>query len=81
MPINIPGILVPLHLLVNPRIVLPSLIVKGRIIISDYLLPAPELSCGAMQKDIRQLDFPELRKAGYRGAVFDKDNCLVLSLS
>ncbi|KAI0919405.1 hypothetical protein AcV7_006153 [Taiwanofungus camphoratus] len=56
MPINIPGILVPLHLLVNPRIVLPSLIVK----------------------DIRQLDFPELRKAGYRGAVFDKDNCLTL---
>lgn len=29
------------------------------------------------QKDIRQLDFPALYKAGYRGAVFDKDNCLV----
>lgn len=29
------------------------------------------------QKDIRYLDFAALRKAGYRGAVFDKDNCLV----
>ena len=28
-------------------------------------------------KDIRQLDFLALREAGYRGAVFDKDNCLV----
>ncbi|KAG9316266.1 hypothetical protein JVU11DRAFT_2294 [Chiua virens] len=27
-------------------------------------------------KDIRQLDFLALRRAGYRGAVFDKDNCL-----
>ncbi|KZT04840.1 uncharacterized protein LAESUDRAFT_813939 [Laetiporus sulphureus 93-53] len=30
------------------------------------------------EKDIRQLDFPELYRAGYRGAVFDKDNCLTL---
>jgi predicted HAD superfamily phosphohydrolase YqeG len=29
------------------------------------------------RKDIRQLDFVALCKAGYRGAVFDKDNCLV----
>ncbi|KAI6119038.1 HAD phosphatase [Pisolithus croceorrhizus] len=28
--------------------------------------------------DIRQLDFPALLKAGYRGAVFDKDNCLTI---
>jgi len=28
--------------------------------------------------DIRQLDFRELRRAGYRGAVFDKDNCLTI---
>ncbi|KIJ15571.1 hypothetical protein PAXINDRAFT_29563, partial [Paxillus involutus ATCC 200175] len=28
--------------------------------------------------DIRQLDFLALRKAGYRGAVFDKDNCLTV---
>ncbi|THH23056.1 hypothetical protein EUX98_g8124 [Antrodiella citrinella] len=44
MPLNIPGILVPLHLL----------------------------------KDIRQLDFRELYRAGFRGAVFDKDNCLTI---
>ncbi|KAL4249151.1 hypothetical protein ABKN59_007290 [Abortiporus biennis] len=56
MPLNIPGLLVPFHLIINPRLVLPSIIVK----------------------DIRQLDFKELRKAGYRGAVFDKDNCLTL---
>ncbi|KAH7928714.1 HAD-superfamily phosphatase [Leucogyrophana mollusca] len=29
-------------------------------------------------KDIRQIDFLALRKAGYRGAVFDKDNCLTI---
>ncbi|KAF7296040.1 hypothetical protein MKEN_01419000 [Mycena kentingensis (nom. inval.)] len=56
MPLNIPGILVPLQLLFNPRIALPNLAVK----------------------DIRHLDFVALKKAGYRGAVFDKDNCLTL---
>ena len=30
-----------------------------------------------LQQDIRQLDFTALKRAGYRGAVFDKDNCLV----
>ncbi|GJE97319.1 HAD phosphatase [Phanerochaete sordida] len=54
MPFNLPGTLVPLHLIFSPRLVVPSLVVR----------------------DIRQLDFYELRKAGYRGAVFDKDNCL-----
>ncbi|KII95610.1 hypothetical protein PLICRDRAFT_98881 [Plicaturopsis crispa FD-325 SS-3] len=56
MPLNVPGILVPFHLLINPRLVLPALTVK----------------------DIRQIDFSALRRAGYRGAVFDKDNCLTL---
>ncbi|KAG1758356.1 HAD phosphatase [Suillus occidentalis] len=56
MPLNIPGILVPFHLLRNPRLVIPHLIVK----------------------DIRQIDFLALRNAGYRGAVFDKDNCLTI---
>ncbi|THH13783.1 hypothetical protein EW146_g6473 [Bondarzewia mesenterica] len=28
--------------------------------------------------DIRQLDFAALKRAGYRGAVFDKDNCLTI---
>jgi phosphatidylglycerophosphatase GEP4 len=35
------------------------------------------LSGVVTQEDIRQLDFAALRQAGYRGAVFDKDNCLV----
>ncbi|KAK7472398.1 hypothetical protein VKT23_000513 [Stygiomarasmius scandens] len=56
MPLNVPGILVPFHLLINPRIIVPALAVK----------------------DIRQLDFHALKKAGYRGAVFDKDNCLTV---
>ncbi|EGN92760.1 hypothetical protein SERLA73DRAFT_65290 [Serpula lacrymans var. lacrymans S7.3] len=56
MPVNIPGILVPFHLLFNPRLVIPHVVVK----------------------DIRQIDFIALRKAGYRGAVFDKDNCLTV---
>ncbi|KAH7908106.1 mitochondrial PGP phosphatase-domain-containing protein [Hygrophoropsis aurantiaca] len=56
MPLNIPGLLVPLQLLWNPRLVVPHIVVK----------------------DIRQLDFIALRKAGYKGAVFDKDNCLTI---
>ncbi|KAI0827646.1 mitochondrial PGP phosphatase-domain-containing protein [Trametes gibbosa] len=56
MPFNLPGVLVPFHLLINPRLIVPSIVVK----------------------DIRQLDFPALYKAGYRGAVFDKDNCLTI---
>ncbi|KDQ50894.1 hypothetical protein JAAARDRAFT_164326 [Jaapia argillacea MUCL 33604] len=56
MPLNIPGLLAPFHVLINPRLVIPSLIIK----------------------DIRQLDFQALRNAGYRGAVFDKDNCLTV---
>ncbi|TFK74687.1 hypothetical protein BDN72DRAFT_789008 [Pluteus cervinus] len=56
MPLNVPGILVPFHLLINSRIVLPGLCVR----------------------DIRHLDFEALRRAGYRGAIFDKDNCLTI---
>ncbi|KAF5355566.1 hypothetical protein D9758_006342 [Tetrapyrgos nigripes] len=55
MPLNVPGILVPFQLIVNPRIIVPGLI-----------------------QDIRQIDFRALKKAGYRGAVFDKDNCLTV---
>ena len=29
MPLNIPGILVPFHLLINPRLVIPALSVRG----------------------------------------------------
>jgi len=56
MPLNIPGILVPFHLLITPRLIIPHLVVN----------------------DIRQIDFLALKRAGYRGAVFDKDNCLTL---
>ncbi|KAG6813757.1 hypothetical protein H0H92_007709 [Tricholoma furcatifolium] len=56
MPINIPGLLVPLQLIFCPRLVLPNIIVK----------------------DIRHLDFAALKAAGYRGVVFDKDNCITL---
>jgi predicted HAD superfamily phosphohydrolase YqeG len=37
----------------------------------------PDSHQNTLQKDIRQLDFSALYQAGYRGAVFDKDNCLV----
>ncbi|KAI9465920.1 mitochondrial PGP phosphatase-domain-containing protein, partial [Lactarius psammicola] len=56
MPFNLPGTLVPLYALLNPRLLLPSIQVR----------------------DIRYLDFVALRDAGYRGAIFDKDNCLTL---
>ncbi|KAF8190811.1 mitochondrial PGP phosphatase-domain-containing protein [Pholiota molesta] len=56
MPLNIPGVLVPFQLLIQPRLVIPGVIVK----------------------DIRHIDFAALKRAGYRGAVFDKDNCLTI---
>ncbi|KAF9268525.1 hypothetical protein L218DRAFT_852328 [Marasmius fiardii PR-910] len=56
MPLNVPGLLVPFHLLLNPRIIVPAIAVK----------------------DIRQINFHALKEAGYRGAVFDKDNCLTI---
>ena len=31
MPLNIPGILVPFQLLLYPRLVIPSILVKGKI--------------------------------------------------
>jgi predicted HAD superfamily phosphohydrolase YqeG len=34
-----------------------------------------------VQRDIRYLNFAALRDAGYRGVIFDKDNCLVSTLS
>lgn len=76
MPFNLPGTLVPLHLIISPRLVIPSMIVKGQ----SSLFRAGFVAADAeyyTQEDIRQLDFYELRRAGYRGAVFDKDNCLV----
>jgi hypothetical protein len=41
--------------------------------------PLPNLSHNLvlLQPDIRHLNFTALRDAGYRAAIFDKDNCLV----
>ncbi|GLB37348.1 putative mitochondrial PGP phosphatase [Lyophyllum shimeji] len=39
-------------------------------------LNIPGLLISSLKQDIRRLDFAALQKAGYRGAVFDKDNCL-----
>ncbi|KAJ7647756.1 mitochondrial PGP phosphatase-domain-containing protein [Roridomyces roridus] len=51
-----------------PGILVPfQLVFKPRIILPNLIV-----------KDIRQLDFVALKNAGYRGAVFDKDNCLTL---
>lgn len=85
MPFNLPGILVPFHLLLNPRLLVPGVVVKGLLFslsTFNYLQHCTRqrryfgADC-SRQEDIRQLDFPALYKAGYRGAVFDKDNCLV----
>ncbi|KAF8806604.1 hypothetical protein BYT27DRAFT_7168064 [Phlegmacium glaucopus] len=51
-----------------PGILVPfQLLVHSRLVIPNLVV-----------KDIRQIDFVALKKAGYRGAVFDKDNCLTL---
>ena len=83
MPVNIPGILVPFHLLINPRLVIPALSVRGMCSVPDYVVSGGAdhgrvlLACRSRRIDIRQLDFVALKAAGYRGAVVDKDNCLV----
>jgi phosphatidylglycerophosphatase GEP4 len=75
MPLNIPGLLAPFQLLIHPRIVIPNLIIKGAWL-SNL---AAFCSLWYAQEDVRHLDFAALHKAGYRGAIFDKDNCLVCS--
>jgi phosphatidylglycerophosphatase GEP4 len=74
MPLNVPGLIATFHPLLNPRIILPGLVVKGAHI-SYFVDGERYIEC----TDIRQLDFGALREAGYRRAVFDKDNCLVSS--
>ncbi|TFK50933.1 HAD phosphatase [Heliocybe sulcata] len=48
------------------------------LLVPFQLLLRPRLVLPAISKDIRRLDFQALRDAGYRGAVFDKDNCLTI---
>ncbi|KDR75609.1 hypothetical protein GALMADRAFT_97324 [Galerina marginata CBS 339.88] len=49
------------------------------ILVPFQLLLYPRLVIPALVvNDIRQVDFLALKRAGYRGAVFDKDNCLTL---
>ncbi|EKM81170.1 hypothetical protein AGABI1DRAFT_72020 [Agaricus bisporus var. burnettii JB137-S8] len=51
-----------------PGLLVPfQLLIHPRIVIPNVII-----------KDIRHLDFAALRKAGYRGAIFDKDNCLTV---
>ncbi|KAG2366222.1 mitochondrial PGP phosphatase-domain-containing protein [Suillus spraguei] len=55
-----------------------SLNIPG-ILAPFHLLKNPRLVIPHVTvKDIRQIDFLALRNAGYRGAVFDKDNCLTI---
>ncbi|KZT21097.1 hypothetical protein NEOLEDRAFT_1164741 [Neolentinus lepideus HHB14362 ss-1] len=52
----------------------PGLLVPFQLLFKPRII-VPAISV----KDIRRLDFQALRDAGYRGAVFDKDNCLTIS--
>ncbi|TFK44958.1 mitochondrial PGP phosphatase-domain-containing protein [Crucibulum laeve] len=52
---------------------IPGLLAPFQLLIHPRLV-LPGLSV----KDIRQIDFAALKRAGYRGAVFDKDNCLTI---
>ncbi|KAJ7169162.1 mitochondrial PGP phosphatase-domain-containing protein [Mycena crocata] len=52
---------------------IPGILVPFQLLFNPRLV-LPSLTV----KDIRHLDFHALKKAGYRGAVFDKDNCLTL---
>ncbi|KAJ7125202.1 mitochondrial PGP phosphatase-domain-containing protein [Mycena epipterygia] len=52
---------------------IPGLLVPFQLLFNPRII-LPNLAV----KDIRHLDFGALKTAGYRGAVFDKDNCLTL---
>ncbi len=77
MPLNVPGLLAPFQVLVRPRLVIPSLAVKGSSCVWYFMRV---LIMPLSQTDIRQIDFAALRREGYRAIVFDKDNCLVGAL-
>ncbi|KAL0955749.1 hypothetical protein HGRIS_001964 [Hohenbuehelia grisea] len=51
----------------------PGLLAPFQLLLKPRLV-LPSLTV----KDIRALHFPALHKAGYRGVVFDKDNCLTV---
>ena len=78
MPFNLPATLVPLYALFNPRLLLPSVTVVRAI---TLILLQTQRQRFSLQRDIRYLDFAALRDAGYHGAIFDKDNCLVSTSS
>lgn len=52
MPINIPGLLVPLQLLLRPHILVPSLIVKGLYLCFSY---KPLRACADRMCDDRKI--------------------------
>ncbi|EDR09086.1 uncharacterized protein LACBIDRAFT_296345 [Laccaria bicolor S238N-H82] len=52
---------------------IPGLLVPFQLVLYPRLV-LPSIAV----KDIRHIDFHKLRRAGYRGIVFDKDNCLTL---
>ncbi|KAE9400687.1 HAD-superfamily phosphatase [Gymnopus androsaceus JB14] len=52
--------------------------VPGILAPLQFLVNPRVIVPGLSVKDIRHLDFHALKRAGYRGAVFDKDNCLTL---
>ena len=51
---------------------IPGLLVPFQLVLYPRLV-LPSIAV----KDIWHIDFHKLRRAGYRGIVFDKDNCLV----
>ncbi|KIK61240.1 hypothetical protein GYMLUDRAFT_166904 [Collybiopsis luxurians FD-317 M1] len=54
--------------------------VPGILAPLQFLLNPRIIVPGLSVKDIRHLNFNALKKAGYRGIVFDKDNCLANTL-
>ncbi|KAJ3884036.1 HAD phosphatase, partial [Lentinula edodes] len=51
----------------------PGILASVQSLVNPRII-VPSLSI----RDVRHLDFDALKRAGYRGAVFDKDNCLTL---
>jgi hypothetical protein len=76
LPIS-PATLVPFYAILNPRLrVLPFC----RACMHFLILQQTHTRIFSVQRDICYYDFAVLRDAGYRGVIFDKDNCLVSML-
>ena len=71
---NVSGTLNIFRVLFQPSLIIPQVTVKSESVLGRNSNSGPLTS---ELPGIKELNFRALKEAGYTGAVFDKDNCLV----